>query len=176
MRLKILALTCVMCLALFAGCSKEPHYTVEITPNPSEVTTVISTEDELYERVDGWADRLEIMASDITTAYDGWVAEEITKEEYSAEIERINGEMALLKKESDLKTEYELDGTDEEHLKWDNLLLAYDNAKNDLNSFLVLSQELATDEEVREMYKNRVVENFPGSLELIKEYVEEYSK
>ena len=176
MKLKIIALTCLMCLALASGCSKEPHYTVDFTPNPAEVDIIITTEDALYETVDGWADRLAEMAASTTSAYDSWVAEETSKEEFFEEIGQINSKMQLLKKESDLKTEYEIEGSDSDQLRWQNLMLAYTNAKNDLNDFLVLSQELTSDEEIKGMYQSRVVENFPGDLELIKDYVASYSE
>lgn len=172
MRIKILTLACIMLLAIFAGCGQKSNIDVSIEPN----SFVITTEDELYKAVERWAGRLDRMAESAKSVHDKWDAGDISREEYFEEIQRINEDMKGLKRESDLKTEFELTGSEIDELRWDNLMIAYDNAKKGLNDYFVLSPELSEDQQVKDMYVSKVEGGYQDGMDLLKEYLDEYFK
>ena len=171
MRIKILALACLMVLVLFAGCNKKPN--IDISIDSGFIT--ITTEEELYNAVERWTGKLEMMAKSTHAAHDSWEAGEIDQDGYLEELKLINSEMQELKRESDLKTDFDIIGSEADHLRWNNLLLAYDNAKKALNDFLVMAPELETEQQIVDMYISKVKEGYQESLELTEEYLDDYS-
>lgn len=167
MRLKVLALTAIMLLVITAGCNKKHDPVVTFT-DPA-ANRVISEAGEFKTTFVNWTDRLSSMADRTSEAYNNWNEGQISEDEFIAKTQEIYEEMKNLKRENELRTEFDMTGTYEEQVNYDTVINAFNNAKKDLNNFLYLAQEELTGEKLKEAYVNRVQVNFSESFEALKE-------
>jgi uncharacterized protein YlxP (DUF503 family) len=132
---------------------------------------VITNTEEFKSNLTRWADHLENIAVRTTEQFDRWEADEISQAEFIEAVQVINETMQQLKRESDLKTEYEMEASQEEQIYYERVLHYYDNAKKNLNDFLVLSQEFTATQtsQIKDLYTSRVQVNFNDDLSLLKE-------
>jgi len=174
MKRVLLVLTVALLLVFVTGCNKEekkdpPPVDISIENPLGSVAITITTMEEFNSNLSRWAGHLQDIADRTTAEYDRWDKKELSQEEFIEEIKQINETMQMLKRESDLRTDYEMNNTQEEQAYCDRVLRNYENAMKSLNDFLVLSQELtpAQANQIKELYTSKVLGNFKGDIKLL---------
>ena len=174
MKTKILVLAAaILAMVFITACGKTPEVHISVEYPLGSVPITITTPEEFQSNLSRWAGHLEEMAIDTTNHFDRWEKGEISQEEFTAEAVRINETMIMLKRESDLRTEYDLNPTPDEQQYYDQVLDYYDSAKKSLNDFLVLavSSDLTADQtaQLMSLYASRVLVEFDDNLGMLKD-------
>lgn len=169
MRLKVLAFTAIMLIVFTVGCNKkhEPVVTFEPSSAAPAAGHVISEAGEFKTTFTNWVDRLSSMADSTGEAYNSWSEGQISEEEFIAKTQEIYEEMRNLKRESDLKAEFNMTGTYDEQVSYDAVINSYNNAKKNLNDFLYLAPKMSG-VQLKEAYVNRVQVNFSENFIVLK--------
>jgi len=172
MKSRLLVFTMLMAMIiLIAGCGKKPpEPVVTVEPTLGSVPIVITTAEEFQSNITRWTGHLEDMASKVVTQFDRWEAKEIDLDGFIKAMEPINNTMQQLKRESDLRTEYEMNETPEEKEYYDQVRFNYDAAKKTLNDFLVMSQELTPElaANLKDFYTKNILGKFPEEVSTLK--------
>lgn len=155
-------------LITLTGCQNSKDSTKSDPPKETHVTayssygnkTVTSSRDfsNMYE---DWASRLNGLAGTTEETYDNWINGKLKTDDLYKKMEQIYADMKQLKRESDLKTEFNLNEEDKKQVNYDAVVEAYNKASKDLNDFLYMTYTLQLpDDRIKSKYSDLINKDY----------------